>query len=139
MTVRSLGVALVLAVCVLPIGSTRAADCSPDGKVKFVCGMLNPEDLVAVPGGDWVVASGMNGGAIHLINTHDYRTLSAFPSASARARLDARIYASCPGPIDPNEKEKFSAHGINLRAGRDGVHTVYLVHHGFRESIEVFE
>jgi hypothetical protein len=139
MTVRSLLVALVLAVCVLPAAGPRAADCGPDGKVKFVCGMLNPEDLVAVPGGDWVLASGMNGGAIHLINTHDYRTLQAFPSATAQQRLDARSYPSCPGPLDPNEKEKFSAHGINLRAGRDGVHTVYLVHHGFRESIEMFE
>jgi hypothetical protein len=139
MKARSLLPALVLATCVLPTGGTRAADCAPDGKVKFVCGMLNPEDLVAVPGGDWVIASGMNGGSISLINTHDYRTLQAFPSANAQQRLDSRTYASCPGPLDPNEKEKFSAHGINVRPGRGDVHTVYLVHHGFRESIEVFE
>jgi hypothetical protein len=139
MKARLLLMALMLAICGLPAGRTRAADCAPDGTIKFVCGVLNPEDLVAVPGGDWIVASGMNGGAIHLINTHDYRTLQAFPSASARHRLDSRTYASCPGPLDPNEKEKFSAHGLNLRPGRDGVHAVYLVHHGFRESIEVFE
>jgi hypothetical protein len=139
MRVRSLPAALVLAACVLPTGATRGADCRPDGAVKFVCGMLNPEDLVAVPGGDWILASGMNGGAIHLINTHDHRTLQAYPSANAGHRLDSRTYASCPGPLDVNEKEKFSAHGLNVRGGRDGVHTVYLVHHGFRESIEVFE
>jgi hypothetical protein len=139
MRTRSLLIALVLAAGVLPTGGTRAADCGPDCKVKFVCGALNPEDLVAVPGGDWVLSSGMNGGAIHLINTHDYRNLQLFPSAAATQRLDSRTYASCPGPLDPNEKEKFSAHGINLRPERSGVHTVYLVHHGFRESIEVFE
>jgi sugar lactone lactonase YvrE len=41
--------------------------------------------------------------------------------------------------VDPAEKEKFSAHGLAVAAGPDRVHTVYLVHHGFRESIEVFE
>src|SRR5207253_1753445 len=29
--------------------------------------------------------------------------------------------------------------GLNLRPGANGVHTVYMVHHGFRESVEVFE
>jgi hypothetical protein len=116
MTIRTGLVALLLAACVVPTGGSRAAECAADGKVKFVCGMLNPEDLVAVPGADWVVASGMNGGAIHLVNTRDYRTLQAFPSVTAKQRLDARTYASCPGPIDANEKEKFSAHGLNVRA-----------------------
>jgi sugar lactone lactonase YvrE len=33
----------------------------------------------------------------------------------------------------------FSAHGLNVRPGSGGRHTLYMVHHGFRESIEVFE
>jgi hypothetical protein len=138
MKARSLLGALVLTTCVLP-GGTRAADCAPDGNVKFVCGTLNPEDLVAVPGGDWVVVSGMNGGGIHLANTHDHQARRMFPSANAPERLDSRAYPSCPGPLDASAKEKISAHGLNLRPGRNGVHTVYLVHHGARESIEVFE
>src|SRR5438477_30543 len=32
-----------------------------------------------------------------------------------------------------------AAHGLYLRPGSGSVHTVYLVHHGNRESIEVFE
>jgi hypothetical protein len=32
-----------------------------------------------------------------------------------------------------------SAHGLNVRAGTGGVHTLYVVRHGSRESIEVFE
>lgn len=139
MKARSLLVALVLTTCVVPTGGTRAADCAPDGKVKFVCGTVNPEDLVAVPGGDWVVVSGLNGGGIHLANTHDYRALRVFPSANLQHRLDSRTYPACPGPLDPSAQEKISAHGLNLRPGKGGVHTVYLVHHGVRESIEVFE
>src|SRR3989442_3726321 len=139
MKARSLLGALVLAACVLPTGGTRAEDCAPDGKVKFVCGTLNPECLGAAAGGHWVVVSGMNGGGVHVVNTHDYQARRMFPAANAPERLDSRTYPSCPGPLDAIGKEKISAHGINLRPGRGGVHTVYLVYHSARESIEVFE
>ena len=118
---------------------TRAAGCDARGPIAFVCGVMNPEDLVAVPRSPWVLASGLNGGAIHAVNTRTHTPTQLFPAASARTRHDTKTYAACPGPIDPAEKEKFSAHGLNVREGRDGVHTVYLVHHGLRESIEVFE
>jgi hypothetical protein len=62
-----------------------------------------------------------------------------FPTATPKERLDKKTYDSCPGPIDPAEKEKFRAHGLYLRPGRNAVHTLYVVHHGNRESIEVFE
>jgi len=97
------------------------------------------EDLVAVPRSEWVVASGFSGGAVHLVNTRDYTTTEVFPVATPRERFDKKTYAACPGPIDPGEKEKFSAHGLAVREGSNNVHTVYVVHHGFRESIEVFE
>ena len=62
-----------------------------------------------------------------------------FPTASPRLRPDTKTYASCPGPIDPAEKEKFSAHGLNIRPGVGTIHTVYVVHHGLRESVEIFQ
>ena len=33
---------------------------------------------------------------------------------------------------------KFSAHGLDIRAGTASQHTLYVVHHGERESIEIF-
>jgi sugar lactone lactonase YvrE len=86
-----------------------------------------------------VIASGYAGGGIHLINTRTYATTQVYPATSPRERFDKKTYASCPGPIDPAEKEKFSAHGLAVAPGADRVHRVYLVHHGFRESIEIFE
>ena len=131
---------LLLAPYVLSAGSIRAAGCDADGKVKYICGMIAPEDIIAVPRSTWVVASGYTaGGAIHLINTRTLATTQVFPTANPKLRLDKKSYASCPGPLDPNEKEKFSAHGLNIRAGSGSVHTLYVVHHGFRESVEVFE
>jgi hypothetical protein len=130
---------LLLAPCAFGSG-VRAAGCDPDGKVKYICGMIAPEDLVPVPRSPWVVASGYTaGGAIHLIDTRNHSTTLAFPTASPLLRHDRKTYADCPGPLDPNEKEKFSAHGLNIRAGTGTVHTLYVVHHGFRESVEVFE
>jgi sugar lactone lactonase YvrE len=134
-----LGVSVALA---LPQGTAapKAAGCDPLGNVQFVCGVIGPEDLVVVPGAEWVVASGdAAGGAITLINVRDRSTTPLFPSAAPKLRLDAKTYASCPGPLDPEEKDRFRAHGLYLRAGRGSLHTLYVVHHGTRESIEVFE
>jgi len=135
-----LSLLLVLVTSALGSGGIRAAGCDPDGTVKYICGVIAPEDLIAVPRSQWVVASGYTaGGAIHLIDTRTYAPTQVFPSAAAKVRQDRKTYAECPGPLDPNEKEKFSAHGLNIRAGSGSVHTLYVVHHGFRESVEVFE
>jgi hypothetical protein len=118
----------------------KAAGCDPVGTIQFICGFSGPEDLVAVPGSDWVIASGDAApGAITLVNTRDKSTTPLYPSPSLALRLDKKTYDSCPGPIDPQEKDKFRAHGLALRSGRGALHTLYVVHHGNRESIEVFE
>jgi hypothetical protein len=77
-------------------------------------------------------------GAIRLINLRDKSTTVLFPSTSSRERPNKKTYESCPGPIG-SEGDKFRAHGLYLRPGQNAVHTLYVVHHGGRESIEVFE
>jgi hypothetical protein len=114
--------------------------CTPEGNVQFVCGQEAPEDLVVIPGSEWVVASVFAGnGGIRLINTRDLSSSIAYPAPSAKEKLDAKTYDSCPGVPDAAQKAKFRTHGIALRAGRNSVHTLYAVHHGARESVEVFE
>jgi hypothetical protein len=118
----------------------KPAGCNPAGNVQFICGFAGPEDLEAVPGSEWVIASGDAApGAITLVNVRDKTVTPLYPMPVPRQRLDAKTYDSCPGPIDPEEKDKFRAHGIAIRPGRNAVHTLYVVHHGNRESIEVFE
>jgi len=96
--------------------------------------------MAIVPGGEWVLTSGnVANGGIRLVNIRDKTTTLLFPTAPPRERLDKKTYDSCPGPIDPAEKDKFRAHGLYLRPARNAVHTLYVVHHGNRESIEVFE
>ena len=118
----------------------KSAGCDPLGNVQFICGLVGPEDLVPVPGSDWVIASGDAApGAITLIDVRRKTTTPLYPAANLPQRLDTKTYDSCPGPIDPAEKDKFRAHGLALRPGRNARHTLYVVHHGNRESIEVFE
>src|SRR5882672_6489890 len=84
---------LVLSVAfALPLGiaGQGAAGCGPVGNVQFVCGQDAPEDLVALPGSEWVVASVFSGkGGIRLINVRDKTTTVAYPTAASRDRLDA--------------------------------------------------
>jgi sugar lactone lactonase YvrE len=45
----------------------------------------------------------------------------------------------CPGPPDAAFKAKFLTHGLYLQEGRNSVHRLYVVVHGGREAVEVFE
>jgi sugar lactone lactonase YvrE len=136
-----LAVSIVCAFAVpLEIAAPHAAGCDPVGNIRFVCGQSGPEDLVAVPGTAWLIASayGADGG-VNLIDTKAAASTRLFPSAGAKERLDAKTYDSCPGPLEGTDREKFRTHGLYLKQGRNSLHTLYVVHHGLRESVEVFE
>ncbi len=117
-----------------------ATACEPVGEIQFICDLISPEDLAIIPGSEWLIASGnQEGGKILLVSVRDKTTSVLFPTSSPQERLDATTYPTCPGPIDPTEGAAFRAHGLYLTPGQNAVHTVYLVHHGNRESVEVFE
>lgn len=114
--------------------------CTPAGDVQFICGQQGPEDLVVVPGSQWVVASAYSGnGGINLIRVSDRRSIAAFPSNDEKVRFDSKAYVGCSGPPDKSAKAKFITHGLSLQAGKKSVHRLFVVAHGARESIEVFE
>jgi hypothetical protein len=123
-----------------PAQPTPSADCSPAAGVQYVCAQRSPEDLIVLPGGQWVVASAFSGaGGIFVIRTSDKTSTLAYPSATASARFDSKTYAGCPGAPDPAAQAKFQTHGLSLQPGANGVHRLYAVLHGARESVEVFE
>ena len=134
-----LGVSVALSLF-LGLTQRSAATCEAVGEVQFICDVISPEDLAVVPGAEWVIASGdQEGGRIQLVNAQDKTATILFPTPTRAERLDTATYPTCPGPIDPQEGDDFRAHGLYLAADSGGVHTLYVVHHGFRESIEVFE
>ena len=121
--------------------SPSPANCRPSGNVRFVCGQSGPEDLIAVPGSPWLIASSFGPeGGLYLIDTKSASSSRLFPGRAAVAqRFDKRTYDSCPGPIPAADLKRFWTHGLYLKPGRDARHTLYVVHHGSRESVEVFE
>ena len=102
----------------------------------YVCNQQGPEDLVGL-GANWAVASAYAGtGGVTLIRTSDRMSYTAYPAAGATERLDASIYPACPGPPSAGA---FTTHGVYVAPGDGPVHRLFVVGHGARESIEVFD
>ena len=119
--------------------AAEASNCAPEGDLHFVCGPNAVEDMIAIPGTDWILGSGMTEqdkpGALHLINAKTKAWNVLYPSAAAKSALDKTDYFRCPGPPDPT---KFGAHGIALKQTGPSRFQALAVNHGGRESIEVF-
>jgi hypothetical protein len=114
--------------------------CTPVGDIKFVCNLISAEDLAVLPDSEWVIVSGnREGGRLHLVNVRSKSATVLFPPAARTERFDAAAYPTCPGPLQLETPDAFRAHGLYLKPGPGGVHTLLVVHHGTRESIEVFE
>ena len=132
-----------LLACLLLLGlfsvdAFAAQSCDRDGEVQFVCGITNPEDLFQIPDTPWVIASGRVSdvaGPIYAVNIRDYSARVIFPAGASAPEHDTVTYRDCPGP----NTSSFQPHGLTLREGDDGVHTLYVVGHGEREAIEVFK
>lgn len=108
--------------------------CAPAADV--VCGQQAPEDLVAL-GPEWVVASAYSGtGGVALIRVRDRTPVTAYPAANAKDRPDANTYPDCPGPPS---KDNFLTHGVYVEPGNGPIYKLFVVGHGAREAIEVFE
>ncbi|HEX6956601.1 MAG TPA: hypothetical protein VF194_01320 [Ferrovibrio sp.] len=132
--------ALFAAVMVLAASVVARAACDPAAGLTFICGMANAEDMVQVPGTPWIVASGLaegerTGGHIYLVNTQDRSVRTALPGRIVY-RQDTETFGGCPGAPD---EAAFSAHGLGLHAGIGAEYRLYVVHHGERESVEVFK
>ena len=131
---------LLAAAMALSTRVAAQAACDPAAGLTFICGLTNAEDLVQVPGTPWIVASGLAegehaGGHIYLVNAHDH-TVQVLLPGHVVYRQDTDTFGACPGAPD---ETKFSAHGLSLRVGAQAEHTLYVVHHGERESVEVFK
>ena len=134
-----LSVALVAAAC-SRLEPVRG--CEPRGAARPVCGFQNPEDLVVVPGTHRLIVSeygaldGTRPGRLVLYDlATDARTVLYAGGPGAPASAEWWGAPSCPGP----PTAAFSPHGIDLARRRDGRLALYVVNHGGRESVELFE
>jgi hypothetical protein len=123
----------------------QAAACEPDGGLQFLCGPRNVEDLVRLGSSNWLIGSGMDGamsggasaeGHLYLIDHEKKSWQVLFPGSTPSFRQDRALFGGCPGPVNPRN---FSAHGLALREQGKGRFRLYVVGHGEREAIEVFD
>lgn len=113
------------------------ADCPPGAALTYVCETEHPEDVVAIPGTHWVIASGFAKGAgLKLVDTDRHVAQLWYAGVSAQVRPDRAAYPGCPGPVDP---ALFNARGLSLRKIGAGQYRLHVVNHGGRESIEIFD
>lgn len=130
-------------------------DCVPEGPARPICGFRNPEDLVALPGGEAILVSeygameGDRPGRLALLTLADERRSVLFAGGDADGTRASWGDPACPGPPSP----AFSPHGIHLsrRSGgasrgadsspgrSEGPLQLLVVQHGGRESVEFFE
>ena len=141
---KSFGMSLLLAMLVLSIpsmsiaGTTEASvkansPCNPIGNVEFICGIRNVEDMAHLPGGPWIIGSSASD-SIYAINAE---TKEWYPmEITAVEQSDSPEFVDCPGPRPATGNV---SHGIGLRTTPDRDDELYVVNHGARESVEVFD
>jgi hypothetical protein len=110
--------------------------CGAHGDAEILCGTRSPEDIELTPDNKSLLVSQFvrNGpGAGIALYDLAKKTYSLMP-VTEEARKDWGD-ASCPGPIG----DKLSPHGISLAKRSNGAWELYVVNHGGRESIEMYE
>lgn len=113
--------------------------CGLHGDIDIICGTRSPEDLELTPDGKSIIVSQfVNGragaGIAGLVLFDPAKKTFTRMTATAEPRKDWGDPA-CPGPIG----DALAPHGISLSKRNGGATQLYVVNHGGRESIEMFE
>lgn len=116
--------------------------CVADGGLSYVCGLTNAEDLVAIDGGRWLVASSITSrgesvgaGRLYLVDAATRTAEELFPGRAPELRRDVATYGDCTIDLDA-----FDTHGLALKGlSSPGRYRLYATSHGSREAIQAFE
>lgn len=137
MNLRPVLAALAMAFCVPAMAQAPSQQCEGDSELAYLCDAQKPEDIVAIPGTRWLIASGfVQGAGLKLVETatRDFRPW--FTAVPAQVQPDRKAFPRCPAPVDP---ALFNTRGLSLRKTGEGRYRLLVVNHGGRESVEVFD
>ncbi len=119
---------------------TPTAACTPTDGLRFVCGLEAVEDLVRVGNTRWLLGSGLGGpdrpGTLVRVDATAKSGEVLYPKPDARHAQDLKRFPDCKAPPDLS---KFNAHGIAIRRTAKDRYQFYVVNHGGREAIEMFD
>jgi hypothetical protein len=137
------GFAVVVGACAARL--PQAQPCDPASGWRPLCGLQNPEDVIALPEGGRLLASelrrpGDPPGAIVAFTLDGEGTITVVgPSAPAERLEDAllaNVAVGCPGPLPADGLEP---HGMELVVEGAPPWVLLVVNHGTRESVEVYD
>lgn len=113
------------------------SDCASGERLDYVCRPEKPEDVLAIPGTKWLIASGFAPGAgLKLVDTDTRNYVRWYRGERGQIRPDKRVFPNCPGPVDAT---LFNARGLSLRRISANRWRLLVVNHGGRQSIEIFD
>lgn len=147
-TTKSFGVLAALAMIAAAGAQQRSGQpappplmaCGAHGEIEVLCGTRQPEDLEITPDGKYLIATqfinagrgATAGGGMALFDLKK-KTFSRMTQTDAPDKSWGD--AACPGPIG----DALVSHGSSLAKRRNGAWALYVVNHGGRQSIEMFE
>ncbi|MDF0541152.1 hypothetical protein PX699_02255 [Sphingobium sp. H39-3-25] len=100
--------------------------CAQEGDLTVLCSDRRWEDLAQIPGTEWALATSIDGGGLHLLNTKDKTDTPLFPAQTARLRPDVSTYGTCAHP--PTLDGPLPLTGLAVRPSKTrGLYTVYAV------------
>ena len=135
--------AVALAGCAVRVPD--AMECDPAGPGRPVCGLQNPEDVVALPGTRWLLAtelvrSGNPPGSIVAFTVDGASATTVVGRDRPAERLVDPFLAKnaeiCPGPLPA---DGLAPHGMDLVVEGTPPWMLLVVNHGAREAIEVYD
>jgi hypothetical protein len=131
---KTIGSLTAVSILALALAACTQDPCGAVGDVEFVCGPTNAEDLVLVPGTQWIIASGMAAGAGFTAIEATTGELRPLPVTSG---YQGGMYPrACSAPPEASELE---SHGLDIHVADSGRITLHAVGHGAREAIEIYD
>jgi hypothetical protein len=114
--------------------------CGVHGDIEVLCGTRSPEDLELTPDGKYLIATqfinlGRTGAVGAGMALYDLAKKTFTKMAVTDEPDKAWGDPACPGPID----DALVSHGESLAKRKNGAWALYVVNHGGRQSIEMFE
>jgi hypothetical protein len=123
--------------------SSDVTSCSPSNAVTPLCHFKNPEDIVSVKGTDWLIISEMGDmsgdkpGQLTAYNVKSNERLDLFPNVNMQ--YNSTVFKGDANCHPIKAQNSFSPHGISLRYRSDEQIELYVINHGGRESVEIFQ
>jgi sugar lactone lactonase YvrE len=113
--------------------------CGVHGDAEVICGTRSPEDLELTPDGKFLIVpqfvQGPAGAGVAGLSLFDISKKTFARLTATSEPLKDWGDAACPGPIG----EALAPHGTSLVKRANGKQQLYVVNHGGRQSIEMYE